>query len=147
MNENDEIKINSLTRLYILVLLKSDTKVTGYSILKRLDKDLGKTASPTYVYDFLKQLKSNGYIEDIPNPKSKRKSGVTLTNSGEDFIDKIFLRFYNLIDVAIQSKLTVCASCGAKLYEDFHTEKINGKEMNFCCKHCAKAYNKLIHNT
>ena len=140
MNEINEIKINSLTRLYILVLLKSDKKVTGYSILKRLDKDLGKTASPTYVYDFLKQLKSSGYIEDVPTPKSKRKRGYNLTNTGEGFIDKIFLRFNNLVDAAIQSKLKICASCGVKLYEDFHSEKIDGKEMNLCCKHCAKAY-------
>ncbi|MFW9880796.1 MAG: hypothetical protein ACFFG0_47650, partial [Candidatus Thorarchaeota archaeon] len=111
-----------------------------YSILKRLEKDLGTIASPTYVYDFLKKLKDEGYIEDVPTPKSKRSKGFKLTPSGISFTDRIFSRFDNLIDVAIQSKLKICASCGVKLYEDYHVETIHSKELNFCCKHCAKAY-------
>ena len=120
--------------------LKSEKSITGYSILKRLDKDLSTTASPTYVYDFLKKLKEEGYIEDVPTPKSKRSKGFKLTASGIAFIERIFSRFDNLIDVAIQSKLKICASCGVKLYDDFHVETVHGKELNFCCKHCAKAY-------
>ena len=145
MTENGTIKIQNLTKFYILVLFKSKTEVTGYYILKRLGEDLGKTSSPTYVYDFLKNLKEEGYIEDVPHPKSKRKKGYRLTHEGEDFIDRIFLRFNNLIDVAIQSKLEICASCGVKLYENYYTETIHGKEMNFCCTHCAKAYHDSQH--
>jgi len=140
MNKDDEIKVQSLSRFFILMLLKSEDSITGYSILKRLDKDLRTTASPTYVYDFLKKLKKKGYVEDIPTPKSKRSKGYKLTPSGVAFTDRIFSRFDNLIEVAIQSKLKVCASCGVKLYEDFHIETIHGKEINFCCIHCAKAY-------
>jgi len=140
MSEKDEIKVQSLSRFFILMLLKSEKPVTGYSILKRLYKDLHTTASPTYVYDFLKKLKDEGYIEDIPTPKSKRSKGFKLTASGGAFIERIFSRFDNLIEVAIQSKLKICASCGVKLYQDFHVDTIHGKELNFCCKHCAKAY-------
>ena len=140
MSEKDEIKVQSLSRFFILMLLKSEKPITGYSILKRLDKDLHTTASPTYVYDFLKKLKNEGYIEDIPTPKSKRSKGFKLTASGGAFIERIFSRFDNLIEVAIQSKLKICASCGVKLYQDFHVDTIHGKELNFCCKHCAKAY-------
>lgn len=146
MNENDDIKIQNLTKFYTLVLLKSKESVTGYYVLKRLEEDLGKTASPTYVYDFLKKLKKEGYIEDVPTPKSKRAKGYRLTKKGAKFIDRIFLRFDNLIEVAIQSKLKACASCGVKIYDDFHTETIEGKELVFCCGHCAKAYkNSLNH--
>ncbi|UCD01988.1 MAG: TA0938 family protein [Promethearchaeota archaeon] len=140
MGEEHKIKVQSLTRFYILMLLKSEKKITGYSIIKRLEKDLGTTASPTYVYDFLKQLKAEGYIKDIPTPKSKRAQGFRLTPEGSEFTDRIFLRFNNLIEVAIQSKLKICASCGVKLYDDYYSEVIEGKEYNFCCKHCAKAY-------
>ena len=146
MNENDDIKVQNLTKFYTLVLLKSKESVTGYYVLKRLEEDLGKTASPTYVYDFLKKLKKEGYIEDVPTPKSKRAKGYRLTKKGAKFIDRIFLRFDNLIEVAIQSKLKACASCGVKIYDDFHTETIEGKEMNFCCKHCAKAYKNSLHS-
>jgi DNA-binding PadR family transcriptional regulator len=140
MTEDNDLKIQNLTKLYALVLLKSKDAVTGYYILDRLKKDLKKTASPTYVYDFLKKLKLEGYIEEIISEKSKRSKGYKLTSHGVAFVDRIFTRFDNLIEVAIQSKLKICASCGVKLYEDFHVEEIEEKELNFCCKHCAKAY-------
>jgi DNA-binding PadR family transcriptional regulator len=140
LEEKEDLKIQSLTKLYTLVLLKSKKEVTGYYILKQLSSDLGKTASPTYIYDFLKLLKSEGYIEDITNIKSKRKKGYKITPSGIEFIDRIFLRFNNLIEVAIQSKLEICASCGVQLYDNFHVETVDNKVLNFCCKHCAKAF-------
>ncbi|MBY8982461.1 MAG: PadR family transcriptional regulator [Candidatus Lokiarchaeota archaeon] len=146
LNDTETIKIQNLTKFYTLVLLKSNEEVTGYYILKRLAEDLNKTASPTYIYDFLKRLKKEGYVKDIINPKSKRKKGYRLTSLGNSFINKIFLRFNNLIDVAIQSKLKICASCGVKLYENYHSEIFHDKEMNFCCIHCAKAYKNSTHS-
>ncbi|MFW9999300.1 MAG: helix-turn-helix transcriptional regulator [Candidatus Hodarchaeota archaeon] len=140
MPKDGDLKVQNLTKLYALVLLKSKEQVTGYYILDRLKKDLEKTASPTYVYDFLKKLKEEGYIEEIRTKQSKRSKGYKLTLEGIEFIDRIFTRFDNLIEVAIQSKLEICASCGVKLYEDYYTETINGKKLHFCCKHCAKAY-------
>ncbi|MFX1278960.1 MAG: helix-turn-helix transcriptional regulator [Promethearchaeota archaeon] len=145
MTENKDLKVQNLTKLYALVMLKSKDAVTGYFILDRLKKDIGKTASPTYVYDFLKILKREGYIEEIHTKKSERSKGYQLTSSGKAFTDRIFSRFDNLVEVAIQSKLKICASCGVKLYEDFYTEMIHGKEMNFCCSHCAKAYKDSHH--
>ena len=145
MSEKSEIKIQSLTRFYILLLLKSKSTITGYQILKRLEKDLGTTASPTSIYDFLKDLKSKKYIEDLEKSKSERSKGFKLTSSGENFINRIFSRFDNLIEVAVQSKLEICSSCGVKLYGNFHTEPIHGEEKNFCCTHCAQAYKDSLH--
>ena len=147
MTEETDLKVQNLTKLYSLVMIKSKEAVTGYYILERLKKDLGKTASPTYVYDFLKKLKAEGYIEEIAKEKSKRSKGYALTPSGFAFIDRIFSRFDNLIEVAIQSKLEICFLCGVKLYGTFHTETINGEEKNFCCKHCAKAYKDSLPKT
>ena len=146
MTEETDLKVQNLTKLYSLVMIKSKEAVTGYYILERLKKDLGKTASPTYVYDFLKKLKAEGYIEEIVTEESKRSKGYKLTLSGSDFIDRIFSRFDNLIEVAIQSKLEICKSCGVKLYGKFHTEPIHGEEMNFCCEHCAKAFRNSLHS-
>ena len=75
MSEKTEIKVQNLTRLYALVLLKSKESITGYYILKRLKEDLGKTASPTYVYKFLDDLKDEGYIEEKKVPKKKKIRG------------------------------------------------------------------------
>ena len=145
MNEKSEIKVQSLTRFYILLLLKSKNTITGYQIINQLKEDLGTIASPTSIYDFLKNLKSKGYIKDLRKTKSGRTQGFKLTSDGDKFIDKIFMRFDNLIEAAIQSKLKICASCGVRLYDNYHTETIEGKEMNFCCKHCAKAYKNSDH--
>jgi len=144
MANNHDIKVRNLTRFYTLVLIKSKQPVSGYYILKRLKEDLGKTSSPTYVYDFLKNLKAEGYLEEVQNSKSKRSHGFKFTDAGELFAENIFSRFNILIEVAIESKLKVCASCGVKLYENFYVETVNGKEMNFCCIHCAKAFKKSL---
>ncbi|MFX0008745.1 MAG: PadR family transcriptional regulator [Candidatus Hermodarchaeota archaeon] len=141
----ETIKIQNLTRFYTLVLLKSKKSVTGYYIIKKLGSDLGKTASPTYIYDFLNKLQSEGYIKPVPTPKSKKSKGFQLTPAGIEFIDSILNRFGNLIEATIESKLKICASCGVKLYDDFHVETVNGKEMNFCCTHCAKAFKESHH--
>ncbi len=140
MTEVKELKIQSLTKFYTLALLKSNEPVSGYSILKRLEKDLGKTASPTYIYAFLNNLKSERYIKDVEITETKRSKGVQLTKSGNQFINRIFTRFDNIIELVIQSKLKICASCGVKLYRDFHRETINGKDTDFCCSYCAEAY-------
>ncbi len=146
MDEEPDLKVQNLTKLYSLVMLKSKEAVTGYYILNRLKKDLNKTASPTYVYDFLKSLKKEGYIEEIATEESKRSKGFKLTTSGAAFTDRIFSRFDNLIEVAIQSKLEICTLCGVKLYGRFHSETIHGVEKNFCCEHCAKAYKNSLQN-
>jgi DNA-binding PadR family transcriptional regulator len=142
MPDKKEIEVKNLTKFFTLALLRSKDSVTGYTVLKRLKSDLDRTASPTYVYDFLNDLKEEGYIEDIPTPSSKRAKGFRLTRKGMKFVDHVFTRFENVIDVAIRSKLKICSSCGVQLYENFHTEEIDGKEMNFCCKHCANAFKK-----
>jgi DNA-binding PadR family transcriptional regulator len=147
MNDNQEIKVQNLTKLYTLVLLKSKESVTGYYVLKKLREELDKTASPTYVYDFLKNLKSRGYVDSVQSSTSKRGSGYRLTPTGSEFVSRIFERFDNLIEVAIQSKIKACASCGAKLYDDYHFETIDGREMIFCCIHCAKAFKTSYHKS
>ncbi|MFW9990593.1 MAG: helix-turn-helix transcriptional regulator [Candidatus Odinarchaeota archaeon] len=141
----DSIQVHTLTKLYAILLLNSQGSITGYRILKQLEENLGKRASPTYIYDFLKELKEAGYIEEIETETSKRAKGFRITASGKIFADRIISRFDGLISVAIRPKLTICAHCGVQLYDDYHVEEINGKQMNFCCKHCAGAYKQHVH--
>lgn len=147
MSEIDDIKVQNLTRLYTIMILNTNKSATGYSILKRLDRDLGKTASPTYVYEFINMLKLKGYVKDVKTSKTKRSKGFYLTSSGKEFVNRILLRFNNLVELSIQSKIKVCASCGVKLYEDYYSEKIGDEELNFCCTHCAKAYKSDMHKS
>ena len=135
----DNVTVKNITRLYSLLLLQDKTAITGYHILKRLEKDLDRTASPNYIYKFLRELKDAGYITE-----SDKGSGFLLTSEGEKFIGQILTRFDNLVEIAIKPKLHVCVSCGAKLYEKYHTETVEGKELKFCCSHCAEAYNNTL---
>jgi hypothetical protein len=52
----------------------------------------------------------------------------------------LFKRFAELVAIAIEPSLYVCAHCGCKVYEGGYHEVINGKEMAFCCMHCARSY-------
>ncbi|MFW9997388.1 MAG: helix-turn-helix transcriptional regulator [Candidatus Odinarchaeota archaeon] len=144
-NSENEIQIQSFTKLYTLLLLKSRESITGYRILKKIENDLGTTTSPNHIYNFLKELTELGYIVEIEGRESKRSKGYRLTPNGAKFVDRIMLRFDNLLEVAIKPKLTICAHCGAKLYSDYHVEEINGREMNFCCVHCAAIYKEHEH--
>ena len=74
--------------------------------------------------------------------KKKRSEGFKLTPKGSEFVETILTRFNNFIEVAIQSKLKICKHCFVKLYDNFHTETINGEELYFCCSHCAAHYKK-----
>jgi predicted nucleic acid-binding Zn-ribbon protein len=84
----------------------------GYSVLSSFKQRLGREISPSLVYPFLQQLEAKG----------------------------LFKRFANLVSVAIEPSLNVCAHCGCKVYEGGYREVIEGKETMFCCSHCAGSY-------
>ncbi len=65
-----------------------------------------------------------------------------LTKEGKELCIKLFKRFANLISIAIEPTLEVCAHCGCKVYEGGYRENVDGKETNFCCIHCANSYRK-----
>jgi hypothetical protein len=52
----------------------------------------------------------------------------------------LFKRFADLVSIAIEPSLYVCAHCGCKVYEGAYREVINGEETAFCCVHCARSY-------
>ena len=93
-----QIKVKNLTKLYILALLKLDNAVSGYFIIKKLNRDLGKTVSPTYVYNFLKKLKACGFTEEVFQSLSKKRKGYILTSSGLELVNRVFHKYEDLID-------------------------------------------------
>lgn len=136
-----DISVQSLTKLFTLLLLQAEKEpTTGYQVLKYLEKELDTTASPNTLYAFLHDLEDAGYIKEVNVEDKKRSLGYRTTDEGKKFIESIIARFDSLLEMAIKPKLTVCAHCHVQLYNNFHTEKIDDKTMNFCCKHCAKAY-------
>jgi len=130
------------SRFYILTMLY-EAPQHGYSILSAFKERTGKEISPSLVYPFLRQLEKKGFVTYSLKPVGEKKKKVfELTPQGVELCQQLFKRFSALVSVAIEWSLTTCANCGCKVFEGGHKEMINGKEMAFCCIHCAESYIK-----
>ena len=136
----EEIKINSMVKFYTLSLLAAGSKY-GYELMKELGKNLDKKISASHVYPFLNILIKNKLIKVTKTGKRDKKIYL-LTAEGKKFTKKMFARFGDLIEIAIEPKLTACAHCNCKVYEGGHTETIHGKVHKFCCCHCAETFKR-----
>ena len=137
-----DVKINNMVKLYTLCLLATGPK-HGYEIMKELESKLGRSISASNVYPFLEMLTKNKVIE-IKKIGNRDKKVYYLTPEGKKFTKQMFSRFGDLISIAIEPRLTVCAHCSCKVYEGGYTERIKGRELKFCCMHCASSYKKII---
>lgn len=137
-----QVKISSLVKFYTILLLNEESK-HGYDLMKELEKKLGRKISTSQVYPFLNILKKNKLIE-IKKIGERKKKIYKLTKKGKKFINSFLQRFGNLLHIAIEPKLTTCAHCNCKVYKGSYKEKINKKELAFCCHHCADSYKKGI---
>jgi DNA-binding PadR family transcriptional regulator len=132
--------ISDFSRFYILTILY-EGPAHGYSIISKFRKRVGKDISPSLVYPFLKELEEKGLVRHTVKPVGEKERKIfELTHEGRELCTRLFRRFANLISIAIEPSLEVCAHCGCKVYEGGHRETIEGKELAFCCKHCANSY-------
>ena len=132
--------LQDFSRFYILVILY-ESPSHGYSIISKFKRRVGKEVSPSLVYPFLKQLEQKGLVKHTLKPIGAKKRKIfELTDEGKRLCNRLFRQFSSLVSVAIQPSLEVCASCGCKVYEGGYKEIISGKEMAFCCIHCAQSY-------
>ena len=136
--------VSDFSRVYILTILHVGP-AHGYQIISKFKKIVGKEISPSLVYPFLKKLEGKGLVEHSLKPVGiKKKKVFELTLEGRRFSEQLFKRFSELIGVALEPSLEVCAHCGCKVYEGSYIEKIKNKELTFCCCHCAASYKKSI---
>ena len=132
-----DIKITNMVKFYTLCLLATGPK-HGYDLIKELQEKLGRRISASNMYPFLKILSKNKLIKFDKIGKRDKKS-YYLTQDGKKFTKNMFSKFGDLIDIAIEPRITTCP-CGCRIYSGGHTEKIRGKFVKFCCSHCAKIY-------
>ena len=132
--------LSDFSRFYILTILY-EGPAHGYSILSRFKQRLGKEVSPSLVYPFLQQLEEKGLVKHSHKPVGEKEKKVfELTKEGKKLSTGLFKRFANLVSIAIEPSLNVCAHCGCKVYEGGYREVIDGKETTFCYMHCARSY-------
>ena len=141
-NENGDMNdlISDFSRFYILTILY-EGPTHGYSIISRFKKRVKKDISPSLVYPFLQQLEEKGLVThnvDLVGEKERKIFG--LTQDGKELCVGLFKRFAELVAIAIEPSIYVCAHCGCKVYEGGYREVIDGKETAFCCTHCANSY-------
>jgi DNA-binding PadR family transcriptional regulator len=135
----DEL-ISDFSRFYILTILY-EGPAHGYQILNRFRKRVKKEVSPSLVYPFLKQIEKRGLVKHSVQPVGEKKRKIfELTQEGRELCTGLFKRFAELVSIAIEPSLHVCAHCGCKVYEGGYHEIIDGKQTTFCCMHCAKSY-------
>ena len=134
--------VSDFSRFYVLTILYEGPH-HGYSIISKFKKRIGKDISPSLVYPFLSQLEKKGLLKHSLRPIGEKKRKVfELTDKGKELCKILFKRFSALVAVAIEPSLEICASCGCKVYGGGHRETIKGKEMTFCCVHCAESYKR-----
>ncbi len=139
-NQGMDELISDFSRFYILTILY-EGPAHGYNIMSQFKKRVKKEISPSLVYPFLEQLEDKGYVKHTLQPVGdKVKKVFALTDEGRELCTCLFKRFAGLVSIAIEPSLSVCAHCGCKVYEGAYKEVIDGKEMAFCCSHCAASY-------
>jgi Fe2+ or Zn2+ uptake regulation protein len=141
-DQDIEELVSDFSRFYILTILY-EGPAHGYEIISKFKNRIGKQVSPSLVYPFLRQLEEKGLLKHTKKlVGAKEKKVFELTSKGRKLSEGLFKRFSGLIAVAIEPGLEICASCGCKVYEGGYRETIDGKDMVFCCIHCARSYKK-----
>jgi len=136
--------ISDFARFYIIMILY-EGPTHGYGILRKFESRVGRKISPGLVYPFLQKLEERGLIAyTVEMVGEKERKIYKLTEEGMALTNRLFKRFANLVSVAIEPSLDVCAHCGCKIYEGGHREVINGEELVFCCVHCAGSYKEEL---
>jgi len=132
--------ISDFSRFYILTILY-EGPTHGYGIIRKFRSRVGKKISPGLVYPFLQRLEERGLVSQSSEMVGEKERKVHyLTEEGTALCNRLFQRFANLVSVAIEPSLDVCAHCGCKIDEGGHREVIKGEELVFCCSHCAAPY-------
>jgi len=132
--------LSDFSQFYIMLLL-SEGPIHGYGMMRTFKARTGNTLSAGTLYPFLQKLETRGIVKKSDESTGKRPKIVhSLTRKGKGFTDRLFRRFSAITVSAIEPSLQTCASCGARVFDGVHREKIDGVELGFCCIHCARAY-------
>ena len=138
--KNIDDLISDFSRFYILTILY-EGPAHGYSIISQFKKRVKKEVSPSLVYPFLQQLEEKGLVTHTVKPVGEKERKIfELTKEGRELCTRLFKRFAQLVAIAIEPSIYVCAHCGCKVYDGGYREVIEDREIAFCCSHCAASF-------
>ncbi len=127
-----------LIRTLILLSLYRG-KRHGYGIMEDVERITGKKPSAGEVYPFLQRLEREGYVR-VERDRTGRRKLYELTEAGRLLVEDTVERMSGIIEAIVESKLSVCANCGVRIYEGGVEVEVEGKRLVFCCEHCAANY-------
>jgi len=138
--KNIDDLISDFSRFYILTILY-ERPAHGYSIISQFKKRVKKEISPSLVYPFLQQLEEKGLVTHTVKPVGEKERKIfDLTKEGRELCTRLFKRFAQLVAIAIEPSIYICAHCGCKVYDGGYREVIGDREIAFCCSHCAASF-------
>lgn len=129
--------MDNISNMHILIELLHGPK-HGYELMKGVEEKMGKKTSPGQVYPFVKKLSKKGYVTAKKGGRGRKT--YSLTPKGRAFAKITLARLDAIIEASVEAKVRKCAHCSCEIYRGWHTEKIKGKDMIFCCKGCAASY-------
>jgi PadR family transcriptional regulator PadR len=132
-----------MVRCTVMIILY-ERPCHGYAIMELLQARLGRAVSPAIIYPFLASLSTAGYLSSKQERDGKRiRILYRMTPKGRKFSERVFKHLSTLVSTAINPNQSLCAHCGCKLVEPGHLEEIDGREVIFCCVHCAGSYRQV----
>ncbi len=135
---SEGFKPRGLIRTLILLSLYKG-KRHGYGIMEDVEKITGKKPSAGEVYPFLQRLEKEGYVR-VEEDRASRRKMYELTDAGRLLVEDTIERMSGIIEAIVESKLSVCANCGVKIYQGGVEVEVKGRKLMFCCEHCAANY-------
>lgn len=136
------IRITSLSKLCALLLLLEKPR-SGYELIGEIRQKFNYPVSAGQIYPFLFSLVHLRFVKSR-KIGSRDKKIYTLTPKGKEFANKVVDSFDELVESAISKKVHKCSHCGCKVLGKGHSEKINARQLRFCCASCASTFKKLV---
>jgi len=129
--------LDNISNIHILLELMNGPK-HGYELMKGVEEKMKKKSSPGQVYPFVKKLSRKGFVSVKKGVRGRKT--YSLTPKGHTLARSMLARLDSIIEASIESKVRKCAHCECEIYRGWHTEKISGRTLIFCCKGCAGSY-------
>jgi DNA-binding PadR family transcriptional regulator len=136
-----QLKVTSLTKLYLLLLL-AEGEQCGYALMKKVGCKIGKNVSPGEVYPFLRVLERGGFVVGGKRGARDKCAYRLTTPKGRKLVKNLLETFSEFVEVAVKQRVHKCAFCSCLIYGGGFRAKVGGKTRLFCCENCAKAFRK-----
>lgn len=135
MGMKKNVELIGFIKLQILLLLNKK-EMSGYLLMREIEKITGGRPSPGHIYPLLATMKALNYVKVVRIGMRKMKM-YKLTDRGKKALKHMVEKMNNIVEAVLADKLVKCEKCECVIYEHPYIKRISGKAHYFCCKSCA----------